>query len=676
MIIDNKIVYVYDIEVFPNVFHTVIKNTESKEYAYLEISERRNDLTKIFAFFSKNLERKLICGYNCIHYDNPIINFLVGNYFAFQYLSTSQICHAVYELSNTIITSQNQMVWMKWKYANKFRTLDLLTMLFSKALRCGLKEMEVTMQFHNVQEYEGDFSSDLPISEIDKMIAYNKNDVDATEELLYRCEKDIQLRLDIEKEFNIDVLSKDGMTIGNEILKLKYLEQTGKEWKDIKDLRSPCPFINLKEVILPFIKFETPELQSFLNEFKEQIVSPGRDGYNKKFMLGGLVYSVGVGGIHSINKPEEIIPTEDEVLLDSDVASLYPSLLIQYKFIPRHLGEEFLTTYAQIREDRLYAKKHKQKVKNETYKLALNGATGNFQNEYSWMYDPFAVMQIRINGQLLLLMLAERLMKAGGRIKQINTDGILYLFSKSKLDVLDSILKEWEQLTGLILETDEFEKFYQSAVNDYVGALKGYSETKDPKLLKKKGFFIDEVVMGKGMSPKIIPKAAIKYLIDGVPIAETIKSSRNLNDFITYQKVDKKFSVEYNGEFINRINRYYCSNKGYYLYKCKLRTEETFEDWVRFHTLDGDVMECSSLEFNMIYKNNYNKTIPILNFIKKVDKIIKYGYINLLKDSAVKVVNDFKEIQEFPTDINYEYYIRETNKIISPFTYKQITLFD
>ena len=32
-------------------------------------------------------------------------------------------------------------------------------MLYSQKLRVGLKEMQVTMQFHNVQEYEGDFQT-------------------------------------------------------------------------------------------------------------------------------------------------------------------------------------------------------------------------------------------------------------------------------------------------------------------------------------------------------------------------------------------------------------------------------------------------------------------------------------------------------------------------------------
>lgn len=56
----------------------------------------------------------------------------------------------------------------------------------------------------------------------------------------------------------------------------------------------------------------------------------------------------------------------------------------------------------------------------------LNGVTGKMQQEVSWLYAPFSIMQVRINGQLLLLMLAERLLDLGCKLYQINTDGILY----------------------------------------------------------------------------------------------------------------------------------------------------------------------------------------------------------------------------------------------------------
>ena len=108
-----------------------------------------------------------------------------------------------------------------------------------------------------------------------------------------------------------------------------------------------------------------------------------------------------------MNDPEIVIPKEDEMLIDIDVASLYPSMLIEYGFYPKHLGPEFLEVYRQIKDERIEAKHNGNKVKNETLKLALNGLSGNLQNPHNFCYSPFAVMQIRINGQLLLLMLSK-----------------------------------------------------------------------------------------------------------------------------------------------------------------------------------------------------------------------------------------------------------------------------
>ena len=528
-----------------------------------------------------------------------------------------------YELTSAINDCELPVGYKELKYAKYFSSFDLLTMLFSQKLRVGLKEMQVTMQYPNVQEFEGNFDKSLPVEQIDEMLKYNLNDVMSTNELLNRCKAAIDLRLGIEEEYGVDVLSKDGMSIGTEILKIKYLQKTGKSWWEIKDLRTPCDEIDLSKVIFDVVHFETPILQELLKELKQQKVSAGRKGYEKHFLLGDLEITVGVGGIHSKNNPEIIKPTSNELLLDSDVSSLYPSLIISYGLVPPHLGKEFLDIYAQIRTDRLQAKKNKEKVKNETLKLALNGATGNYQNEHSWLYSPFTVMQIRMNGQLLLLMLAERLMKVGARIIQINTDGILYTIPKDA--DYQSVLSQWEKETKLSLETDEFEAFYQYAINDYLGILKGYNDTKDKSLLKMKGLFIDKVSLGKGMQPMIIPKAINAYFADGIPVEQTIRNSTDINDFLTYQKVGKQFYVEMDNKKIPNINRYYCSTNGYYLYKVR--------------------------------KDNPD------------------SYINMLKSSGVKIANDLTKIKDFPTDINYLYYIGEAKKIIFPMENYQLSLF-
>jgi hypothetical protein len=51
MLIRNKTVYIFDIEVFPNIFHCSVKNTKTKEITHLEISSKRNDLMKIVDLF-------------------------------------------------------------------------------------------------------------------------------------------------------------------------------------------------------------------------------------------------------------------------------------------------------------------------------------------------------------------------------------------------------------------------------------------------------------------------------------------------------------------------------------------------------------------------------------------------------------------------------------------------
>lgn len=616
MKIRNKTAYVYDIEVFKNVFHCTLLNTETEELIKFECSVRKNEMEEMCKFF---LQPDIcLVGYNNIHYDNPIINYCI-EYFSNSKYTYDKICMSVFNLS-TIITKDKENIdkWKRWKYANNFYTLDLLTMLYSQALRVSLKEMQVTMMYKNVQEFNCNWQIPLATTEIDSMIDYNINDVMSTYELLKRCEKDIKLRLDIEDQYNIKCLSKDGVNIGMQILAEEYMRKTGISWNILKDLRSPADTINLNEIILPFIKYDTKILQNLLIEMKSLTVSPGRKSYEKKFLLGDRVISVGVGGIHTINESEIIIPNENEILVDLDVASLYPSMLLNFDFYPRHLGKEFKEVYADIRERRIKAKHAKDKVTDATLKLALNGLSGNLQNEFSWCYDPKAVMGIRINGQLLLLMLTEKLITLGITPIQLNTDGIFVKMPKSVYSEAMKICKEWENLTGLVLEEDRFKAFYQLAVNDYFGVFEN-------NLIKEKGCFITSVIQGKGLTPKIIPKAVEKYFLEGIKPEEFIKQHTDIKDFLMSEKTGKQWTVEYNGQTQQRTNRFYASTDGCFLYKWKID--------------DG---------------------------VKK--------YQNMLTASGVTLLNNFDNLKENPK-INYQYYITEANKIINQLKTKQLSLF-
>ena len=651
MKIRNKVILVYDIEVFQNIFHCAIKDTETGKITLFEISNRKNQLQELVEFFKEfeNVEgswnnsyttdyqfntNKIFAGYNNIHYDNPIINYIIDYYNVMKDKTYIEICKSIFNLSKTILNSKEgeEGIWKKWKYQQWFESFDLLTMLYSTQLRVGLKEMQVTMQYPNVQEFVYDWDIPLVESKFDEMIQYNINDVESTSELLDRCKKDIELRIAIEDEYGVRVLSKDGVNIGMKIITQKYLEKTGQTWWDMDK-------IPLKDVILPFVKYDSPILKDMLDTLKKQTVSPGRKGYEYKFIFNNLRYTIGVGGIHSVNDPEIIIPKEDEYLIDCDVASLYPSMLIQHKFYPKHLGPEFLEIYSKIREERLEAKHNGDKVKNETLKFALNGLSGNLQNEHNFCYSPFAVMQIRVNGQLLLLMLAEKLVEIGCKIIQANTDGLFLICKKNKYEEYQKVCKEWEKLTKLELEEDRFEAMYQYAINDYIAVKEGYHKTKDKKLIKTKGMFITEVLLGKGLSPKIIPEAIINYFVDNIPVEETIKNCRDIRKFLKAEKTGKQWTVEYNDKIQQRINRFYVSNNGYYLWKFKT---------------DSGVKE---------YQNMLKGYAVTLHNTFYSDEDLQWKYAQ-------------GETFESIYDINYNYYISQCKKIINDIKPKQLNLFN
>ena len=625
MWIRNRIVCVYDVEIFPNCFHCCCKDTETGRLYKFEISERRNQLSELVEFFRKTY---MFCGYNNHHYDDVVINYMIDYHRKLTDLPYWRVCQSLFNLSTTIVEDEDgsREKLKRWKYAHYFQSMDLLTMQFSQKLRVGLKTMQVTMHYKNVYEYEGDFDKPLPKDEIDSMILYNINDVESTEELLNRLKDQIELRLFIEQEHGIDCLSMDSVKMAETFLLEKYSERSGIPKNVIKEMRSPMDYIPLKDVILPFIKYKNPKLQDVLEDMKKQIVySKERKSYEKKFVLSNVVYSVGVGGIHSIHTPQIFLPKDDEHIGHADVTSMYPSFLIKYQWGPRHLGKLFCDIFSEIYDERVEAKRTGQKVKNLFLKIVLNSPTGKMQQEVSWMYDPFNVFKIRINGQLILLMLVDRLLELGCEIIQVNTDGVVYRAKNQLREGIERAIHEVESITQLMFEVDEYEAFYQYAINDYFGVEKGYSETHDPKLIEKKGMFITDTKLGKGLAPVVIPKAVINYFLTKQPVDEFIVKDRDIRDFLMSQAVDKKFKVVHGEKPIQRINRFYASTDGPYLYKVDP---------------NGD----------------RDKT-------------------NMLTKSGVTILNKFDERPIEDRKINYRYYISEAKKVIADFTEQQLSLF-
>lgn len=237
------------------------------------------------------------------------------------------------------------------------------------------------------------------------------------------------------------------------------------------------------------------------------------------------------------------------------------------------------------------------------------------QSPNSWMYDPKSIFKIRINCQLFLLMLIDRLLKLNVKIIQANTDGVVFLAKKKDREQIHECVKEIESISRLTFEGDEYKEFYQYSVNDYFCVL-------DDGSVEKRGIFITHTTIDKGLSPLIIPKAVINYFMTGQPVRDYVISCTDINDFLMSQRVDRRFKVIYGDEPVQHINRWYASTNGRKLYKS-----------------DGE--SCS----------------------------------NMLAKSGVTILNEFDDIPVTERHINYQYYIEEANKIIRDLTQIQLSLF-
>ena len=634
MKIKERPVALYDIEVFPNCFHCLVSDSESHKKYKFEISNRKNQLEELIDFFYFKRVEHIMCGYNNHHYDDIVINYMIffrNTMKRFDYL---KICNSLYYLSKAIIESEkteNIDKIKQYKYANYFYSFDLMTMLYSAAKQKSLKEVEILLGMDNVQEFEAGFDQRLLDSEIDDMIKYNENDVDATELLLNTVKDEVDLRLEVEKEWGFDALSMSNIRIGEEIL-LRQSNLKGVALEKAKSKIRRVAKIENKDIILPFIQYSNPKLKEVLLDVKNATCYPCKSdkkqkNYEKKFVLSNTCYSIGEGGIHTINEPRIFKPTDDQYIGHSDVTSMYPSLAIIYKWLPVHLGKDFWNVYESLYKERVIAKRNHDELKAKAFKFALNSPIGKMQNESSWAYDPLNAYKIRMNGQLILLMLVDRLLSINCKIVQVNTDGVVYIADKANRELIDQFVHEVENITKLHFDSDDYESFYQYDVNNYFGIRKGYSQSGDPSLIEKKGKFITEIGLNNSMTPVVISKAVINYFLTKEPIDKFVKEDKNIRDFLMSQSVNREFKVEYGNKPVQRINRYYASNSGYYLMRVKDKMYETKKE-------------------------------------------------SILSDVGVILLNHIDSTPIEERKINYQYYIGKAKTIVSEFINRQLTIFD
>jgi hypothetical protein len=286
-------------------------------------------------------------------------------------------------------------------------------------------------------------------------------------------------------------------------------------------------------------------------EFKRDELSVNIDGFK---------YYLGTGGIHGSINNEVVTPADDEILLDIDAVSYYPSLAIANGFYPEHLGNRFCEVYSDVKTERL---KHKKgSTENAALKLSLNGVYGDSNNPYSPFYDPQYTMSITINGQLLLCMFAEWITGIA-RVVQINTDGITLLFKRVNLPRIKFLCEHWTRLTqGIDLETVEYNAMWIRDVNNYV------ARTTVGKLKIKGAYQFEKLEWHKDHSALVIPRAAVAAMTEGANLETYIRQHPDGFDFLLHTRATRGSRLALSdGTLLSKTVRYYVARDGHELIK-------------------------------------------------------------------------------------------------------------
>ena len=586
--------FTYDAEVFAYDFIVVFKNKRTGEHTVFH-----NDNESVRDFIN---EYGIYCGYNTKHYDQYIIKAICAGFSP----------EEVKQVNDWIIAGGQgwQCPLLDGVYF-RFNNVDIMD---DTQMGLSLKAIEGHLGL-SIEETEVDFNLDRPLTpeEIALTIKYCKHDVDCTEKLTDIRRDYLKTKLNLGERAGIDQIK--ALSATNAKLTALMLGAVKREWNDGRDYVYPP---NLDTSIIPqdiLSFFDTIHNKSIPDDvlFKTSLITT----------IGEMPCKYAWGGVHGSVTGHYEESTENIVIQNRDVSSLYPSLIEEYKYLSRNVPNPQL--FYDIRKDRIRAKHIGDKQTATDLKLPLNTVSGAQENRFNDLYDPLPTRSLRISGQLFLTMLTMRLLNECKTIKllNLNTDGLMYSVDKSELPLVDEISAQWEKTTKFELETDNISRVWIKDVNNLL-----FIDTNGK--VKTVGGYLNYGISVKGAwsinnNMVIVKKALIEYFTKGIPVEDTINNCDDIFQFQLIAKAGSKYKEAYHlvdGEKhpVQKVNRVYATSDERYgkIYKVKAENDAT--------------AKIESLPEHCIIDNDNHLTI---------DAVDKTFYIEM----ARKRINDFLGIK-------------------------------
>lgn len=559
-------VFIYDIEVFSDDWIVVFRRPEEGS-PHIVI---HNDAYHLREFLSQ--PDVVIGGFNNKHYDDWVILTMI--------LGGSNV--EVKRHNDFIIDGGNGWEFPFIQFQKKpFKSFDLRDDIADKGL--SLKAIEGNM-YLPIVESSVSFDIDRPLTpdELDEVIKYCKNDVDATVALYNARDEYITSKKIVGKMYGVEESEALGLT--NAKLSARVLNTKHETRDDERDYHIPeclSPDLIPKQVLDFFLQIRDLSIPS------TKLFGTGKQG-SKGMTLdlwietggGRCPVTYAWGGVHGAKAAFTAEATSERLIVNYDVSSLYPNSMINFGYCSRSMEDP--DAYKKLVETRLAAKKAGDTDKATALKLVVNTVYGAMLNQYNDLADRRAGRSVCITNQLAMTQLIVMLSRRCASIDfiNINTDGIMFFIDKTEDALSSKIVAEWCKITGFEMERDDFAKVIQKDVNNYIGIKVGGK-------MKTKGGFVSLYKGGdfKTNSLQIIHKAIVEYLVKGTPPEETIRSETDIFKFQSIVKTGGTYEGSYhyiNGERVEvqKVNRVYAvKNKSYgQIVKGKWITEKRKKD--------------------------------------------------------------------------------------------------
>lgn len=535
---------IVDVECYPNYFLAMFMSTKTRKVVYVEKTED-SDLDR--AKLSWLLTGFTTFGFNSISYDIPMCRIALGG----------ATCMELKECSDKIIVEQirgKDVARGKKAPSLKHDHIDLIEVA---PLFAGLKTYAGRMHSRKMQDLPFHPSTFLSFSQIAITRYYCANDCTNTLDMREYLREQIDLRVELSNQYRVDLRSKSDAQIAEAVI--------GSELEGILGYRPKKPEIAVGTVykyrIPDFLKFQTPLMNWALNIIRHADFVVDHDGSiglppevkDLDITIANSIYRMGIGGLHSSESKQAHHTDDNYIIIDKDVTSYYPFIILNQGLFPSHLGPAFLRVFGGIVQRRVDAKRMGMAVTADSLKIVVNGTFGKLGSKWSIFYSPDLLIQTTVTGQLSLLMLIESLELAGINVVSANTDGIVIKVPRRGIDVFNAIVAQWESATNFQTEETRYMALYSRDVNNYIAIKQKEVKNEDgsitwveePDGSKNKGAYANPwaskkniaMRMHKNPTTTICVEAVEAFLMKGVPIEQTIHAANDITKFVTVRSV-------------------------------------------------------------------------------------------------------------------------------------------